>query len=833
MRQKPKVSSRKHWRVTKPNQTKASDRPPDLQSKTRTSGFARQISDWNARHPILAILLVSLVAVVINGYPVIFCGRSYVSPGCMGAMVYCWRPTLPGMQPVRQVSEHGSDTAATMIGGIPFGFIESRSLLEQGTLPLWNRFGHAGSPLLGQTVSMLGDPLQLIVIFGHGSAWAWDIKFLTAKFLFCAGFGLLILRFLASEPMALIYAALAAYCGTFFFINNHPAFFVFSYAPWILLSAHAMLDLQSGRHVRWGLVWLLANFACFNAGFVEAAVVLIGGLNLAAVACALTGCHTVAASARVLGRVMVGTLLFLGLTAPVWLSFLGALEGSYSAHSEIGVFQLPLSYLPGVFDDIFFPRVAKAVAPGTSLLVLTGCILAGLKWRQLKGEPFFWVNSGAILAWGGCIFGWVPASVLAAIPLLNRVGHTFSDFSYLLAIHLTLQSAYGFKCLARAENFRRAALDFVWVALIFGGMLLISRFGTGPRSIPGSYLFCVGAGAIGAPLLFLFLKTRNRRIPVAGWAAIIVLGLAAQFRFGLYHLGNDKLLMLMAPRVVLNAPSKAVERIQADKSGPFRAVGLLWSFYGDYSAVYGIEDIRSCAPLSNGQYIELVKNFPGMDLSDNWIIEVRDAALAQPLLNLLNVKYLLARPGLELPDRPGFRITDRSDFDVVENLEVWPRAFFSNRIVSISSNEEFTKLLLANGQQPFIALTPEAIEQQPGVRALENTKAATVQPAANYQLLPNSTAFDVHATSAGMVCLTEGQAGDFTARANGEPKAVLTVNRAFKGVYLDQPGAYHLEFIYRPRHWRLACSLFWIAAGGAILLAVLSIIRARSAGAVK
>jgi hypothetical protein len=45
--------------------------------------------------------------------------------------------------------------------------------------------------------------------------------------------------------------------------------------------------------------------------------------------------------------------------------------------------------------------------------------------------------------------------------------------------------------------------------------------------------------------------------------------------------------------------------------------------------------------------------------------------------------------------------------------------------------------------------------------------------------------------------------------ANNEPKGVLTVNRAFKGVYLDKPGNYHIEFIYRPRHWRLACCLFW------------------------
>jgi len=250
--------------------------------------------------------------------------------------------------------------------------------------------------------------------------------------------------------LVLIYAGLAAYCGAWFFINNHPAFFVFAYAPWILLSALGLLDTRSERLVRWGLVWLLSNFGCFNAGHVEMAVVLIGGLNLAAVASTLAGCDNVADSARVLGRMAVGTLLFLGLTAPMWLSFLTALDGSYSSHGEVRVFQLSPKALAGAFDDLFYlllrpNETSDAFAPGTSLLVLAGCSFSMWRWRQLRGEPFFWVNTGAIVLWGGCVFGWVPDSLLATIPFLNRVGHIDADFSYLLAIHLTIQSAYGFK----------------------------------------------------------------------------------------------------------------------------------------------------------------------------------------------------------------------------------------------------------------------------------------------------------------------------------------------------------------------------------------------------
>jgi len=785
----------------------------------------------------MAVVFVSLLAVVINCYPIIFCGRSYVSPACVnGLLVYGWWPPLPGMKPgpAPDVLQHGSDSAATMWWGVPVGFIESRSLLEHGELPLWNRYSHAGDTLIGQAVSMLGDPLHLIVIFGHGSAGAWDIKYLAAKFLFCIGFGLLIFRLLENRALSLIYAGLAAYCGAWFFINNHPAFFVFAYAPWILLSALGLLDTRSERLVRWGLVWLLSNFGCFNAGHVEMAVVLIGGLNLAAVASTLAGCDNVADSARVLGRMAVGTLLFLGLTAPMWLSFLTALDGSYSSHSEVQVLQLPFVSLPGAFDDLFYLLLLKndslaAPAPGTSLLVLAGCILSALRWRQLKGESFFWVNSSAVMLWGGCVFGWIPTSVLAAIPLLNRVGHTYTDFSYLLAIHLTIQSAYGFKCLAKAENIRRAAVDFLWMGLIFEAIMLAYGFGTTHRTIPWCYFLCAAAGAIGAPLLYTFLKSRNRQIPALGVTGIIFLGFIPHCRFGLYSFGDENLLMLPGPRMVLNAPSQAVDKVKKDKSNPFRVVGLNWNFHGDYSAVYGIEDIRSCAPLSSGEFINLIRTFPGMKLSGGWIIELVDPVQAQPLLNLLNVKYLLAQPSIGIEKGLDFRLVDRSDFGVVENLEVWPRAFFANQVVSADSNEKFINHLLKNGKQPFIALTREEIEAQPGLQKLETTNQASILPATNYRLLPNSTEFDIRAPSAGMVCLTEGQAKDFTVLANNEPKKVLTVNRAFKGLYLDQPGDYHIKFIYRPRHWRLGCACFWISAGAVMLWALTNIIRSKGA----
>jgi len=81
-------------------------------------------------------------------------------------------------------------------------------------------------------------------------------------------------------------------------------------------------------------------------------------------------------------------------------------------------------------------------------------------------------------------------------------------------------------------------------------------------------------------------------------------GIYPQFSLWAISPGNDVLLMLPGPRVTLNTPSQAIDKIKTDRSGPFRVVGLQWNFMGDYSAVYELEDIRSCAPLSNGKFMD-------------------------------------------------------------------------------------------------------------------------------------------------------------------------------------------------------------------------------------
>jgi hypothetical protein len=790
----------------------------------RAKPFAR-FSQWTAKHPVLAIVLVSLIAIAINCYPVIFLGKSFVAPAYGVPMLYERYPTLPAMDRDEPVVAHGSDTAATLIWGVPVGFIESRALFDHGELPLWNRYSHAGDTLIGQAVSMFGDPLQWIVILGRGSSLAWDIKFLVDKFLFCVGFGLLIRRLMASVPLALIFSVLAAYCGAFYYIFDHPAFFVFSYAPWILLSAIEMLDLRSPHYLRWALVWLVVCFGSFNGGHVELAILLIGGFNCAALAFALLSNRGIFAAAKICIRIMAGTILFLALTSPVWVAFLGALPGTFTIHEGIHVMQFPFADLLGIFDDVFFRLPARegpfsAPAPGSSFLIMVGCIYAFVSWRMLKRECFFWVNTAAIVLWGGLVFGWIPGAVIAAIPMLNREAHTHTDLSYLLVIHLTIQCAYGFRCLAREESLRNAGTKLLWTAFSVAALTLLFFYGTEHAEMPWNYFFLVAIGAIAAPLLYAILKSRSS-LSFPGVIALAVLAFVPNFRFAFYTFGDKHLVMVPGKRVAFDAPSPAIDWIKSDKSSPFRVTGAELNLFGDYSAVYGLENISSCAPLSNGEFVRLLRATPGILGQMDWVMQLTNVVAAHPLLNLLNVKYILTPPAVEVQEGLGYRLALRSDLGVLENLEVWPRAFFCDKIIPLSSTEEFIGYLYAKGGKPFVAMTPAEISKQSALAQMEGANS-TFTPATNYVLLPNSTAFDVHAASPGVACLTETEARDFTALVDGQIKPVLTVNRAFKGIYLDRPGDHHIEFIYRPHHWLLACRVFCAAAVCVALIAFLA-----------
>jgi hypothetical protein len=77
---------------------------------------------------------------------------------------------------------------------------------------------------------------------------------------------------------------------------------------------------------------------------------------------------------------------------------------------------------------------------------------------------------------------------------------------------------------------------------------------------------------------------------------------------------------------------------------PFRIAGLEWMFLPNASAQYGLEDIRGSDPMSYARYTELLKPIVVDDRSIDFdrVVDVHS-----PLLDALNVRYLMTEPGVE------------------------------------------------------------------------------------------------------------------------------------------------------------------------------------------
>jgi hypothetical protein len=124
---------------------------------------------------------------------------------------------------------------------------------------------------------------------------------------------------------------------------------------------------------------------------------------------------------------------------------------------------------------------------------------------------------------------------------------------------------------------------------------------------------------------------------------------------------------------------------------------------------------------------------------------------------------------------------------------------------------------MRNAQRPFAAVQESDLSSLPtGARNLpRNLGQRTTAAAHDYQLTANTTSFVVTANRPGVIVLSESYyPGDFQVTLEDEPVSYFRVNHAFKGIYVDRPGNYHVTFRYRPEKLSLA---LWMSLAGGLL----------------
>jgi hypothetical protein len=790
-------------------------------------------SAWGAAQgsPGWALAAAALLGTTIANYPVIFAGKSFVSPNYGVALLYGQSPWLPGFQSGEVGDAHKADVAALLWHHLPLSTIERKAVFHEGELPLWNRYDSAGLPLLGQGQSCFGDPLHLIPILANGASWAWDLKFVLAKWLFACGIGLCSWRLFRHLPSALITSVSAAFMGFFVFRINHPAVFSLCYSPWILYCWIRILDARSSRRL---VIWLAALIgACWtemNSGTAKEAYVLLVMLNFSGLCLLLTSERTAREKLGLFGALTAAGTVFVLVGSPIWLTFFHALKMSYTSYNIPLAFQIEPGMFIGLFDEAFyrpFQFESGVVNPSANFFVLIGLLWAAVRWRSLLGSPEargLLLSSLPALA---LVFGVVPPGLIARVPFLGNVLHIDNTFSCALVVVFAVLSVFGWREAwdrlgtvdGRKEAVVVVSLAIVAYAAYLGTAQAVLRSSfaayTWGRNIRlDAFIHGYGLSLVAGAAVFLAALHSMRRRGAATSATLI----CALVGFGAIHWrdcfqigeGFSDYIVRPAKRTELLEESPTINAILARRGTPARVIGFHNDLLPGWSIVYGIEGISGPDALMNPYYREFMDTAGVTRIWDwRYIVEPPEVAKLKTVFDLLNVRFYL---GYHMgTTRPGNEVEEivSSDMDAFESKTAWPRAFFTDGVAIYGDVAQYCSWIKAGDGRPFAGIQDrDWVDLSPVPRVSGDLATRRISAAKNYKLTTNSTSFTVSAPGPGFIVLTEAyEKGNFRATLNGRPVPYIRVNHAFKGIYVDAAGDYDVRFVYWPQGLSLALGL--------------------------
>ncbi|MBI4244677.1 MAG: hypothetical protein HY606_11355 [Planctomycetes bacterium] len=794
----------------------------------------RQVVIFLRINPDRTIIVVAVCSAILSSYPVVFFGKSFVSPDYGGFLLYDRMPTLPGYETTRIEYTNNTDVLAMMVGHFPYSVVQSKALWKDAELPLWNRYNSTGVTLLGQGQSMFGDPFHMIVLAAGGASWAWDVKFVVAKILFAIGIGLFVYVIIQSLPIALLLTISAPFIGFFTFRLNHPAIFSLCYAPWILYMWLRIVGAQSGKaSTLWSCGLVLANLFELTSGTAKEAYMLIMSLNICGGLVLMFSSQEIKAKLIKLLKATAAGILFVLITAPIWLTFLTALQSAYTIYNSPHAIQINPSLTIGLFDDIFYRQIMKdesIYCPSANFFVLFGVLwsVACLK-HMLQNRTYIAIGLSSLISFA-LAFGVIPWELIFKIPNLKNVHHLDNTFSVVLIIHLLILAGFGLKrCF---DELKTREWKFDWFVTLFFLVMMLSLYFGYTKDIHKSgffygYTALIVLAATLLPWIFRWLAQGShpiiRKMLITLLVVVMVL---LHWRHGM-HLPMPALLdpYVNNPplRANLQAKSNAIGFIKSDidiSAQPFRAVGLQGNLAPGYSGALGVEGINGIDALLNPYRRELLRAIPfDCFFGWNWGIIVKEQKLSElkPMCDFFNVKYYLSPHKSRPSELQELHFDGGFDLDVYSSQTVWPRAFFTDKLLLYDSVADLVTTILNGDRKPFAAFQKSDSEQYFELKDLQgDQKSRVVVPASDYKLTTNTTSFTVDAPSKGIVVLTEAYLkDDFVVKLNDKEVPYYRMNHAYKGIIIDAPGKYVVSFSYWPTNFTLS---LWMALTGLLLM---------------
>jgi hypothetical protein len=772
------------------------------------------------------ILIASIISVVASSYPIVFNGKSYITP--IGSSLYESRPYIPKFEFDGKFEDYrGSDVGAMNWSFAPNSVVQHNSIFVDKEFPLWDRFNSSGVPLYGQGQSMIGDPLHLLPVIFNGTALSWDVKFLSSKLIFSFGMGLLIFLLLGEIKIACAIAALSCFIGFYAWRFNHPAYFVFTYVPYIVyLWAYLAKVINSFEKYDFKKLILtitlvpLITWCQINSGAVKEGIILclfahIFGISLY---CIKLNSEKIKSGIYLIFAIIVSTIL---LTAPWWYIFLATLKNSYTAYDIPNVHTYPIWEFLSFSENILFQKNRGYLVGPTINLVIFIFILYSLICKNLG--KVYWLTLGLFSVSASFAFGIIPKNIVLILPFVKNIIHINNTFSVPMIFFGLILSGYGLKSYLLNNELNVLAKNLFILILLYIAIYILYQAYT-PYSLINLLILIIGILFI--ITLFLvrvdFKSKLNKFIVVVFLCGITTLIL---FRNSLHEFtpiqSVNSYIVNPNQRSNLNATSESVKFIQ-DKyrlKDPFRVVGNDHTLYPGYSNRYLFETIVSVEALRNNRYDRLLDLIDYPKIND-WlwlrIVKDKDFETHRDAINLLGIRYVVTPESKNHYLSKYYKLVHKSDLEVYENVNAWPRAYYTNQFEYIKNDDDFKNIFLASKDKIFTT-----VEEGYRSKNIVSQNDIQITSAGNFQVSNNKTCFDINASGPGIVVLNQSYyPDDYLLNVNDINTEYFPVNLSSIGFWVEKASTYNSCIIYRPKY--ISKSLY-LSISGIIFLIFLAL----------